>query len=358
MKIGIVTFTTGDNYGQRLQNYAVQTLLKSIGADVCTLRQQLPRQTLAHRIKSGAHDMIQGVWGVNRSRHRSFVKFDEHYITYCPYCPSKDGVDDSFGNFDAYVAGSDQIWSPYISDPDGYMFLAFAGEAKRIALSASIAAPSIPHNKAAKYAEWLSAFDHISVREDNASALIADLIGKSVPVLIDPTLMFDADFWQTISHKPSQSIPAEYALKYFLGSAPEKELYFETYCRSRNLPVIDLCGDKYFYVNGPSEFLYLIEHASLVATDSFHGSIFSILFGKPLLIFERAGSEYVMTDRFDTLAAKLGLGDWRNYNWDALSSDGPTVLDVGYHLQRERSLFRSYIDEAFGSLAVEGDARA
>lgn len=358
MKIGIVTFTTGDNYGQRLQNYAVQTLLEAMGADVCTLQPRPPHQSVAHRIKIGVHDVVCGDWLVKRNRHRCFVNFDGKYIKYHPYCPSGNNAGGSFDDFDAYVAGSDQIWSPYISDPDGFMFLSFAGEAKRIALSASIAAPSIPEAKKKRYAEWLAAFDHISVREDNANALISDLIGKTVPVLIDPTLMFGANFWRTISCKPGCPIPSKFALKYFLGNAPEKESRFDAYCQSRQLPVLNLCGDKRLYASGPSEFLYLIEHASIVATDSFHGSIFSILFKKPLLIFDRAGSEYIMTDRFDTLAKKLGLGDWRTYNWDALSSGDPVVLDADFRLKRERKLFKDYINMAFATLGAEGDACA
>ena len=62
-----------------------------------------------------------------------------------------------------------------------------------------------------------------------------------------------------------------------------------------------------YYNNGPSEFLYLIKHAAMVCTDSFHGSVFSFLYERPFVIFDRAGNGENMSSRLETLCSKFGL---------------------------------------------------
>lgn len=346
MKLGVVTFTFGDNYGQRLQNYAVQKLLQEKGAVVRTLRQQMPHQSMKHKAKVAVLDLMHGIWLAKKRRHRAFEQFDAKYIAYEDDCFLPDLIPEKLNSYDAFVAGSDQIWSPYVPDADGSMFLTFAGEVPKISLSASMATQSLPLEKRSLYSERLSRFDHISVRESNAADIIKDLIGEDVPVLIDPTLMFDAKFWGRLASAPAAKPPERYALKYFLGVDSERVSRFESLCKKEDLPVIDLCGDNRFFSEGPSEFLHLVQHSSIVATDSYHGSIFAILFDKPLLIFDRAGTEFNMTDRFDTLAAKLGLGDWRNHNWGAVQSGMLKTLEVSERLFAERAKFDAYLDDA------------
>lgn len=346
MKVGIVTFTYGDNYGQRLQNYAVQELLKGRGLDVSTVRQSELHYSFKHQIKTFIIDCFSGTRKAKLKRHSSFVKFDEEYIAYEPDYSLPDCPPNQTSGFDAFIAGSDQIWSPYIPDNNGAMFLSFADFAMKISLSASIAAPRLPEDKRSIYKERLSSFNSISVRENNAAELIKDCSDLTAEVLIDPTLMLDCCVWSEIAKPPVRPLPSRYALKYFLGSDSAKVEMFEDYCTRTGLEVVDLLGDSSFYTCGPSEFIYLIKNSSLVATDSYHGSIFSILFGKPLLMFDRAGSQFDMSDRFDTLADKLGLGNWREANWESIKNDTLHPFDVTNHLQVERDRFNSFLNRA------------
>lgn len=251
--------------------------------------------------------------------------------------------------FDAFVAGSDQIWSPYIPDSNGAMFLCFAESVKRVSLSASISAPELPMAKKSAYRERLAAFDFISVREKNAARLIKECAGLDAEVLIDPTLMLDAADWDKLAEAPAALLPRRYALKYFLGSDSPKVAMFDEYCKRAGLEVVDLLGDPRFFACGPSEFIYLIRNSSLVATDSYHGSIFTLLYRKPLLMFERAGSQFDMSDRFDTLAEKLGLGNWREANWNYLESGEPKSFDVEDKLRIERAKFDSFLNRSLFS---------
>ena len=346
MKVGIVTFTFGDNYGQRLQNYAVQELLKVRGLDVSTIRQSEQRCSFKHRVKTYLTDCFTGMRKTKLKRHSSFVEFDEKYITYEPGCSLPDCPPSQANGFDAFVAGSDQIWSPYIPDNNGAMFLSFADNAKKISLSASIAAPKLPEEKKSIYKDRLSSFSFITVREDNAARMLKECSGLNAEVLIDPTLMLDCDVWNGLAKAPVCSLPQRYALKYFLGTDSKKVRMFEDYCMRTGLEVVDLLGDPRYFTCGPSEFIYLIKNSMLVATDSYHGSIFSILYGKPLLMFERSGSQFDMSDRFDTLEEKLGLGNWREANWESIKNDTLRPFDVTDHLQVERDRFNSFLNRA------------
>lgn len=229
------------------------------------------------------------------------------------------------------------------------MFLCFAESVKKVSLSASISAPELPMEKKIAYRERLAAFDFISVREKNAARLIKECAGLDAEVLIDPTLMLDAADWDKLAEAPAVLLPRRYALKYFLGSDSPKVAMFDEYCKRAGLEVVDLLGDPRFFACGPSEFIYLIRNSSLVATDSYHGSIFTLLYRKPLLMFERAGSQFDMSDRFDTLAEKLGLGNWREANWNYLESGEPKSFDVEDKLRIERAKFDSFLNRSLFS---------
>ena len=80
--------------------------------------------------------------------------------------------------------------------------------------------------------------------------------------------------------------------------------------RDRGCAVINLMDPKSpYYAIGPDEFIYLIKNADCVSTDSFHGSVFSFLYERPLLIWPRQGSADDMSSRLKTLTEKFALGD-------------------------------------------------
>lgn len=94
------------------------------------------------------------------------------------------------------MCGSDQIWSPYSDDVNSTFFLTFTAPSKRIALSPSLSADSIPEGKKAEFKSYLNGFEFISTREYTGSDLVFELTGNKAETLIDPTLMFDIEFWK------------------------------------------------------------------------------------------------------------------------------------------------------------------
>lgn len=196
---------------------------------------------------------------------------------------------------DAYVCGSDQIWNPYYKD--GYndlgYFLAFAPAGKRrVAYAPSFACNDIPQTAQHNLKELLDKFDAISVREPEGAAIIKKYAGKDVPVLADPTFLLTQSEWSALARVP-EGTPANYILCYRFMKNDEMTKCIERLKEELGLPVITLplstvaLDDPYEkqFNAGPCEFIGLIKSASLVCTDSFHATAFSLIMNTPFYTF-------------------------------------------------------------------------
>lgn len=340
MKIGIVTFTYGDNFGQRLQNYAVQQILKERGHEVYTLRQKPP--------VIGLHSMLSKVKNIKKTlrfarRHRSFVNYDKKNIAYYPntILQPKNIKADFSDEFDYFIAGSDQVWSPYSADVNSTMFLNFAPKQKSIALSPSIAADRIPTDKKNEYRKYLNNFAHLSVREFKGAELIKDITGKEAKVLLDPTLALHKKDWLIHMRAPKYKLPKKYILKYFLGDENKIKLTDEL----KEIEIVDVLNDKTYMNTSPDEFLYLIYNAEFVITDSYHGTIFSLLFHKKFFIFERVSGSVVMNSRFETLYKHFPIVNQLNNNIANVDKNKDIYRQFDTKLGILREEFEKYISD-------------
>lgn len=170
-KIAIVTIIS-ENYGNRLQNYALQTVLQDTGFRVETIQRKNISFVLL--IKNYLHY----IWKTNNTTQ--FFKFNKK-IKWSKKIWDKDSQLIDLGSlYDYFIAGSDQIWNPYYTftgtDLD---FLTFVEDKRRIAYAASFGVSSLPSNKAAKYNKGrLRDFSKISTREDAG----ADIVFSLTPV--------------------------------------------------------------------------------------------------------------------------------------------------------------------------------
>lgn len=339
-KIGIITFTDGDNYGQRLQNLAVQEIVKGLGFEPYTIRQYKSFRKRIKILKQYINSILNRTWLSTYKRHNAFKEFDDAYINYFNKSISeKSAACFPEQLFTYFIAGSDQIWSPYSDDVNSTMFLRFTSEYKRISLAPSIASDEIPYELQSTYKEYLKGFRCLSIRERKGAQLIFDIAGREAEVLIDPTLMFSSAFWEKYERKPVWLEESEYLLFYFLGSRTSHES-MDTLQSQYGCSIIDLLVDRRYRTSGPSEFLYLIHHAKLVVTDSYHGSVFSLIFGVPFMIKQRQGSSINMSSRFDTLAEKFHL---RVSGDETINSD-----DFGKLILAERQKEMDYLKTALG----------
>ena len=188
---------------------------------------------------------------------------------------------------------------------------------------------------------------HISIREQQGAATVKELIGIDVPVVVDPTLLLSADDWRKVSRQPTWYHGEDYVLTYFLGKRPAA---VDEIIKSTGLKVVNLLDENVYehYVTGVDEFIWAIEHAKLVYTDSFHGTVFSIIFRRPFVVCDRVGNsvETKMTSRIDSLLQLFGLEARRGTIENNYSIEEPLTMnypDLESVFTRERKRSFDYL---------------
>lgn len=341
-KVGIITIYDEDNYGNRLQNYAVQEVLKNMGFEVETIK-----NTNLVDGKNYIHNKGKAI----PERREKFLSFNNENMHNTEDVIFHHEFDNGLHeNYDYFVIGSDQIWNYNFQNRfSEAVFANFAPYEKRISFSASFGISEIPDDKKHLY-RGLENMKAISVREDAGAKIVKDITGRDdAVVLIDPTMMLSAEKWETVMKKPEQLKSQKYILKYFLGDFSEdKKKEVEKFAKDNNCDIIDVLDKESFYATGPSEFLYLIKNSSLVITDSFHACIFSIIFHKPFLIFEREQADLAnMYSRIDTLLSKFEL---KNRKFEGKIEDKHINVDyskIDEILAREQSKVTQFLKGAF-----------
>jgi len=323
-KIGIITLNGYYNYGNRLQNYALQEVLKSYDFEVETIWIESPknnkRKSTFKKLKKVlvnptlVFKKIYNKLFINdkkEKRKQRFKIFSEQYINETNYKITKENLPVKLLNDYAYfVTGSDQVWNPYYIKGSSLYFLSFAPKEKSIAYSPSFGISEIPQQHIDNYKEWLKEIAHISVREQDGANIVKELINRDVEVLVDPTLLLRREEWLSIAkpvvNKPNKDI----LLTYFLGEVPKNaQKMINKYKKKHNLIVVNLANPKHkkFYLTDPAEFLDYINSAKVFFTDSFHGAVFSILFETPFVVTDRKSKTPSMNSRIVTLLSKFNL---------------------------------------------------
>ncbi len=292
--------------------------------------------------------------GARQSRFKDFENLHLQTRFDIPY------IEELADEYDYFVVGSDQVWNPTWFPP--HTFLEFAPREKRIAYAASIVAPEIPAHLKEVFRRGISGFDHLSVREEGAIKIIRDLTGQTPLLMPDPVLLLTEDEWLAVAQPPTwlkSKYARGYVLTYYLRKSPPPEV--KAHADKLNLPVInllDLNNYNHFTI-GPSEFIWLFAHASLVFTNSYHGVAFSILFKRPFLNreIENDSVGVNMSMRIPSLLKLFGLED-------RTASDGnrklDTILDVDFTrreevLPVERTKAFKFLSEALGVKNILGD---
>lgn len=336
MKIGISTIIDFDNYGNRLQNYACQQVIKSFGLQVETLprviyhsnKNKLKSLVLKglKKIKNNLNPPKEDIKTLNQLlREKYFMEFTDKYIN-----SSSHYVKDYYQlkklskKYDFVITGSDQVWNYNFRPNLNIDFLKFISPNKRISYAASFGVSQIPEKYKKKYREYLNEMKCLSVREYAGQKIIKDLTGRDVEVLIDPTMMLNKDEWLQVASKPECTPKKKYLLTYVLGNqTPEFKEFINQLAKEKDLEILNLLNpyDKNIHCVDPGEFVYLINNADVMITDSFHGAVFSILMETPFVIFERRDSHVSMNSRIDTLVSTFKMES-------RLSSHIKTIEDV------------------------------
>ena len=360
MKIGVVTIIDYTNFGNRLQNYAVcQFLRRQYRCTVETLEGDKYDKPYKSRPIGWIKEEIARLMAMNPAvagkrlsprtiRIANFQNWSLKHIPRKRFYNCERLPDTVNEEYDCFLAGSDQIWNyHFASNRTEDFFLSFAENGKKNSISASFGVESIPEDKRQLYINGLSGFSHISVREDAGAEIIKDLLGRDVPVLVDPVMMLDTEEWMRVEKKPRADLSKPYVLKYYLG---EEESEIDRWAKDNGYAIYSLMDPKNgaLYSSGPGEFLSLIRNAALVCSDSFHCIVFSILFSTPFIVYERQGKENYMTSRLKTLLGKFGFENrWSQLLTpeEYLACDFTRVKD---RLEIERKKFMDYMTEVIG----------
>jgi len=333
-RIGLHTITDYVNYGNRLQNYAAQEVLKSFGFEVESIINYPTRPvekgfafTLT-RIKNALKQSPSTLFdklskkiterkqrpiyeACKRNKAISFKKFSDKYITESDYTLTLNNIPRDLNNrYDYAVVGSDQIWNPNIRWGSPLDFLSYVSTKKRIALAPSIGVSSIPEKYHAKYRTYLDEMAFLSVREEKGAEIIKSLCGREAQVLVDPTLVLNTNAWNTLAKAAANKPTQKYLLTYFIGEVSNSRLETLKRLASTNrleLVMLNSLRDANRFAADPAEFLDFIRSASLVCTDSFHCIIFSMHFNSPFVVFDREGKSAPMSSRIDTLLKKFNF---------------------------------------------------
>ena len=366
-KVAILTLNGYFNYGNRLQNYSTQEALESLDFEVETIINDtiyIANKSFLCKLTNLKHKSFKEIYNKLNSnlskyiyrngiakRIEIFKKFTKDYIKETNYAISKDNIPkDLSDRYNYFITGSDQVWNPCNLHGSSIYFLTFAEKHKRIAFAPSFGVSEIKAEYVERYKEWLSGMHRLSVREDDGAKIIKELTGRDAPVLVDPTMLLTKEKWLSIA-KPAKNKPkGKYLLTYFLGGIPPKyKSQIRNIVKENNLEVINL-GDlreKETYETGPSEFIDYINSCSIFCTDSFHGTVFSILFQKPFIAYERMGSSLSMFSRIDTLLNKFDLNCRKaeniRTNEQAFNIDYSHVPPI---LEAERNKALNYLKEA------------
>lgn len=326
-KIGIVTWFNYHNFGTALQVTALYNAIADLGYEPSVIN-YLPKRD----------PLFAKPYTLTRAKTLYIPRIKKKFQSYNHLTKSKEQTN-KFNNFlgnmsftkriendftsvneefDAFVCGSDQIWSPTTFN-SSYFFLDFVKDNnKKVSYAPSMGVSKVDdiHFKA-RVKPLVEAFSFLSVREQEGAEIINSICGRMPKVVLDPTLLHSKEQWDALT-KP-QNTDGKYILCYFLGQNKESWKHVNRLHKELDLPVkvIPIFKDDltspYECLTDvcPKEFIQLVKNASLVCTDSFHGTIFSILYGRDFYVYERFSSKDPSSrnSRIYNLLNKFKLGE-------------------------------------------------
>lgn len=339
MKIGILTQHLGHNYGGILQAYALQKKLLQLGynsvifdirlksydrsiiSKLLSIISRIIKRNI-FRVKSTKPPMRQWDFSdrIKKVVYRNTFDFIKRHILMTEQIIPEQTLKYNFNRFDCFIVGSDQVWRPKYNKYIQHSFLDFVEnkkDIKRIAYAASFGVDVNEFSEEMlKICKPLAKkFDSVSVREDSGVRLCKDLFDVEAVHLIDPTMFFDAEHYEKLSKEKKDYKNDGNCFAYILDRTSEKDNIIEKVCNKYRLKPFNVLPKSNFLDVGPKhvedcvmppieQWLDGFNKAKFVITDSFHGTVFSIIFKKPFLVI---GNKTRGMARFESLLRMFKL---------------------------------------------------
>ena len=381
--IGLVTCYFHHNYGSMLQAYATEMIMQEMELPYQTIACKAPIDYMeANKIGYVVKKLLIGDWKmklgkmkVEREKKRNptfaknwavrdaaFNKFADESFHLSPYCKNRKELSDMASNYLAFIVGSDQLWRTD-SVEHGYYTLEWVPDGiRKIAYSTSIGVKEVPWFQIEKNRRFMNRFDYMALREQSACDLVYKLTGRKVQVVLDPTLLFTGEQWIGIQQIESLTT-GKYIFCYLLGNNPWQRELIKRVKAETGLKIVALqhldeyipsdegFADEAPYNVGPREFLNYIRNAEYVFTDSFHCSVFSILYKKKFFTFSRFSetAKQSTNTRIDNLMSLTGLQQRRvntKTSVDAILNTQSDYAEVDKRLQLQRKSSMGYLRNA------------
>ena len=325
-KVGIVSCYFKHNYGSMLQSYATQQFLDNLGLENETInieqnidfsrgkKKYYISQILNYKFIKSKLGMIKLKFDkkINKKlgkniaiRNKKYEEFKKNYKLTKPYLTYSELTEQS-KKYSSVLVGSDQLWLPVNVVADYYTLNWVPENINKISYSTSFGVSNIPKKYKKTYKEFLSRINFLSVRESKGCELVKEMAGKEAKLVCDPTLLLSKEEWMKVQYK-DRIIKDKYILCYFLGNNIEHRKFVERLKKNTGLKIVslnhadeyvkysDVFADETPYDIGPLEWINLVQYSEFVCTDSFHGTIFSLIFNKNFFAFRRYSNSSKMS---------------------------------------------------------------
>lgn len=317
MRIGIITHPLYANYGGILQNYALQQVLKKMGHEPVTL-DYMPSLSFGRYLLYAGKGALCSIIPSKRHPIKPYAHFLKRPASIDSFVHKEIALTKTIPNYtrrilhkngiETIIVGSDQVWRySYNSNHIEDMYLAFVKNypCLKIAYGASFGVEKwdYPEAATANVKKLIKRFDAVSVREDSGRKICKYYLDIDSAVVIDPTLLLNSSDYDALCDKVVPNTKP-YLAAYVLDQSEEKDVFIQSIAKEKNLQVKKMTVSE----NGLSveQWLSIIKDADFIITDSYHGTLFSILFRKQFLTIINRGRG---ADRFVTILKAIGLED-------------------------------------------------
>lgn len=348
MKTATITWITFTNCGTYLQAYALQQVLEKLDVQNDIIDDR--RFVYSTPTKAKLSLLYYKLFSLPGSAFRNYRRFAKKYL----HINSKfKDPEELNAQYDAFLCGSDQIWSVY-SKVRPFFYLDFA-QKKKIAYAPSTGADNCSEEYRRAVKPLIERFYAISVREETSAKMLSSFVDKKIDTVLDPTFLLTEEEWSKIE------IPVKdenYIFCYFLTPNEWYLNYVQSYANRKNKKLFIAFNNKNYKKIGdkritaaPQEFVSYIHNADMVFTDSYHASIFSILFRKEFVTFQRfdESSPKNQNARIENLFEKLNISDHfiKKNNLEVVDKlPIPQYIHVYEILSREKEHSLDYLKKA------------
>lgn len=333
MRIALLSPFCSQNYGTVLQAFALAKVIESKGVQCEYIKWRRCEPSVFKRILfllrhptyfflhsqnvKLNNDGLKYSF-LSQSEYQEVIKKNEKFVNaYTPFSSIEytyDRLKCICNKYDRFIVGSDQTWNPsHIYQFSPYYLKFVKEESKKFSYGCSLGRTSLPENFVKYLGKTLSSFKMLSCREKENAEMLSKRTGKNVFHVLDPTLLLDKESWSPYM-RPVNGMPKEYILCYILGEKKIITDYAEFLGKTTNLPVYYIltrpCHANHSNVlkgMGVQEFLWLIDNCRYMVTDSFHGTIFSMNFGKNMVSFDKLEGDKFDNGRIKDVLSYYGI---------------------------------------------------